>query len=164
VGQPADLFVRFLARVVDGILIGIVNAIISAVLVVGILGLTNTNMGFSTNASFAAGAVSAVISAALYVGYFTLMESRTGQTVGKMLLKLRTQGPGGGTPTMEEALRRNAWAGLSILGVVPVIGGLVGGLGELVAVIMIAVTVSQSPIRQGWHDRFAGGTQVVKIG
>jgi hypothetical protein len=26
------------------------------------------------------------------------------------------------------------------------------------------VTISQSPIRQGWHDRFAGGTQVVKIG
>jgi uncharacterized RDD family membrane protein YckC len=164
VGQPADLLMRFLARFIDGILVGIVNAIITAVLVAGILGLNAGGYGFSTGASFAAGAITSVITAALYLGYFALMESRNGQTVGKMLLKLQTQGPSGGTPTLEEALKRNAWSALGILGVIPIIGGIVGGLGELAAVIMIAVTISQSPTKQGWHDNFAGGTRVVKIG
>jgi uncharacterized RDD family membrane protein YckC len=160
-GQPADLFPRFLARVIDGILIGIVNAIVNLVLVVSVLGLNNGGM-YSTSAGFGAAAVSAVISAALYLGYFTLMESRNGQTLGKMVMRLRTLGPGGANPTTEQALRRNAWAGLSILGIVPVVGSLVGGLAELVAVILIATTISSSAIKQGWHDRFAGGTQVVR--
>jgi uncharacterized RDD family membrane protein YckC len=164
VGQPADLLMRFLARFIDWILVGIVNAIITTVLVVGIFGLNGNGFGFSTGAGFAASAVTSVISAALYLGYFTLMESRNGQTVGKMLLKLQTQGPDGGTPTTEESLRRNAWTGLAILGIVPVIGSLVGSLAELAAMIAIAVTINGSPTRQGWHDTFAGGTKVVKIG
>jgi uncharacterized RDD family membrane protein YckC len=113
---------------------------------------------------FAAGAVSAVITAALYLGYFPLMESRNGQTIGKMLLKLQTQGPDGSTPTTEQALKRNFWVALGILGVIPIIGGIIGGLAELAIVIVIAVTINSSPTRQGWHDNFAGGTQVVKIG
>lgn len=163
VGQPADLLMRFLARLIDFILVGIVNLVIS--LIVGtIFGLSMSGYGFSAGASFAASAVSAIVSAALYLGYFTLMESRNGQTVGKMLLKLRTQGPGGGTPTTEEAFKRNAWTGLGLLGIVPVLGTIIGALVQLVAEIMIAVTISQSPVNEGWHDRFGGGTKVIKIG
>jgi uncharacterized RDD family membrane protein YckC len=164
VGQPADLGMRFLARLIDFVLVGIVNAIISAVLVVGILGLNGGSYGFSTGASFAAGAISSVISAALYLGYFTLMEAKNGQTVGKLLLKLQTQGPAGATPTTEEALRRNFWVALGILGVIPVLGGVIGGLAQLAIMIVIAVTIHNSPTRQGWHDGIAGGTRVVKIG
>lgn len=163
VGQPADLLMRFLARLIDFILVGIVNVILS--LIIGaITGLSMSGYGFSAGATFAASAVSAIISAALYLGYFTLMESRNGQTVGKMLLKLQTQGPSGGTPTTEEALKRNAWTGLGLLGIVPILGTIVGALVQLIAEIMIAVTVSQSPVNEGWHDKFAGGTKVLKIG
>ena len=35
---------------------------------------------------------------------------RNGQTLGKQVLKMRVYGASGGNPTMEEALRRNAWA------------------------------------------------------
>ena len=91
------------------------------------------------------------------------MESRNGQTVGKMLLKLRTVGPGGGMPTTQEAFRRNFWVGLGVLAIIP-FGGVLGGLAELVIVIVIAVTISQSPTKQGWHDKLAGGTQVQKTG
>jgi uncharacterized RDD family membrane protein YckC len=165
VGQPADLLMRFLARLIDFVLLAIVNGIIAAIVVVGAFGLSGGNgFGFGTGRTFAAGAVSSVITAVLYLGYFTLMESRNGQTIGKMLLKLRTQGPGGSTPTTQEALKRNAWVALGILGVIPIIGGIIGGLAELAIVIVIAVTINSSPTRQGWHDNFAGGTQVVKIG
>ena len=165
VGRPADLLMRFLARLIDFILLGIVNAIITAIVVVGAFGLSGgSSFGFGMGRSFAAGAISAVITAALYLGYFTLMESRNGQTLGKMLLKLQTQGPDGSTPTTEQALKRNFWVALGILGVIPVVGAPIGGLAELVIVIVIAVTISNSPTRQGWHDNFAGGTRVVKIG
>jgi uncharacterized RDD family membrane protein YckC len=164
VGQPADLLKRFLARLIDFILVGIVNAILTAI-VGGIFDVTmNSYGGYSASGTFAASAISGVISAVLYLAYFTLMESRNGQTLGKMLLKLQTQGPGGGTPTTEQALRRNIWTGLGILSIVPILGPIVGGLGQLIAEIMIAVTISQSPVNEGWHDRFAGGTRVIRIG
>ena len=165
VGQPADLLMRFLARLIDFILLGIVNAIIIAIIVAGAFGLSGGNtFGFGPGTSFAAGALTAVITSALYLGYFTLMESRNGRTIGKMLLKLQTQGPDGSTPTTEQALKRNFWVALGILGVIPVIGGLVGSLAQLVIVILIAVTINNSPIREGWHDKLAGGTRVVKTG
>jgi uncharacterized RDD family membrane protein YckC len=164
IGQPADLLMRFLARLIDFIIIGIVNGIIISIVVRGILGLSGGGYGFTMGAAYGAIALSAVITAILYLGYFTLLESRNGQTVGKMLLKLQTQGPDGGTPSTEAAARRNFWVALGILGVIPIIGGLIGGLAELVIVIVIAVTINNSPTKQGWHDNLAGGTKVIKIG
>jgi uncharacterized RDD family membrane protein YckC len=96
-----------------------------------------------------------IITAAVSVGYFAFMESNMGQTVGKMAMSLRTEGPGGAKPTMAEAVKRNAWYALSI---VPFLGGLL----QLAAVIYIAVTINNSPSRIGAHDTFAGGTRVVK--
>jgi uncharacterized RDD family membrane protein YckC len=160
-GQPADLLIRFLARFIDGILVSIVSWIITRIIVGGIMGEPNSALGVTD--SYAANAVSAIISALLYLGYFTIMEARTGQTLGKMLLKLRTQGPDGGLPTTEQALRRNAWSGLGILGIVPFLG-VIAGLAQRVIVIGIAVTIHNSPSKQGWHDTFARGTQVVRTG
>ena len=163
IGQPADLMNRFLARLIDYVLLFVVNLVLVVVIVVG--ALMGANAGaFGTGGGFAAGAVAAVLQAAIYLGYFAFLESRNGQTIGKMALKLQTQGPAGGAPTMEQAIRRNAWAALGILGLVPIVGGFIGAIGQLVAVIMIAVTINNSPTRQGWHDDFAGGTKVIKIG
>jgi uncharacterized RDD family membrane protein YckC len=162
-GQPADVWMRFLARLIDFVLIGIVNAIITAVLIVGVLGASSaTGYGVGTGGGFAIGALSALITTALYLGYFVVMESQRGQTVGKMLLRLDTQGPEGGHPTVEQAFRRNAWLLLGLLGIVPLLG-ILGGLLELAATIAIGVTISSSPVNEGWHDRFAGGTKVLKI-
>ncbi len=163
--QPADLMPRLLARLLDFILVGVVNAIVSAVLLGGIFGVSSAGSlsGTGVGGNYAYSALSGVIGAAISLAYFALLESRTGQTVGKMLFKLRTEGPAGGPPSLEVAVRRNFWVALDVLAVVPVVGGLVGGIAELVIVIMIIVTISQSPVRQGWHDRLAG-TRVVKIG
>jgi uncharacterized RDD family membrane protein YckC len=163
IGQPADLMNRFLARLIDYVLLFVVNLVIVVVVVVGVLMGANAG-AFGTGGGFAAGAVAAVLQAAIYLGYFAFLESRNGQTIGKMALKLQTQGPGGGAPTMEQALKRNAWVALGILGIVPIVGGFIGAVGQLVAVIMIAVTINNNPSRQGWHDNFAGGTKVIKIG
>lgn len=167
VGQPADLLPRFLARLIDYILLAVVNGILVSFVVVGTLMGSDagsvTGWGMSST-SFAANAVATIITAAITLGYFALMESSRGQTVGKMLLKLQTQGPGGGNPTTEQALRRNAFTAIGVLGIVPFLG-FVAGLLSLAAVIMIAVTINNNKQnRHGWHDDFAGGTTVVKIG
>ncbi len=112
-----------------------------------------------------AGMINAVLGAIIYVGYFGFMESTNGRTIGKQTMKLRVLGPNGANPTMEQAVRRNIWMGFGVLGIVPVLGTIVGGLASLTAVIMIAVGISSDPVgRQGWHDKFAGGTRVVKEG
>ena len=57
--------------------------------------------------------IAGIIGGILYLGYYVYMESSRGRTFGKQILKLRVLGATGGNPTMEEALRRNAWAALS---------------------------------------------------
>lgn len=152
--QPADLGTRFLAKLIDWVLIVIVMVPIGIVLALIGLGM-GAGMGFGFDVG---GLVSSVITSAIVLAYFALMEANKGQTVGKMLLKLQVRGPSGGPPSTEQAIKRNAYV---LLPIIPFLGG----LAYLVAVIAIAVTINgNSQTGQGWHDQFAGTTQVVKIG
>ena len=165
VGQPAELLDRFLARLIDYVILFVFNMLVVGFLIIGVFMSSSAGMFGMGGGNFLASVVSSVLFAAIYLGYFAYLESSRGQTVGKMVMKLETRGPGGGRPTMEQALRRNAWVALGILGVIPVIGGVLGGLAQLAAMILIAVGISGDTAgRRGWHDTFAGGTQVVKIG
>lgn len=161
--RPGELLDRFLARFIDFVLLAVVNGIIVAAIIIGVV--MGESGGFYGTGSVASDIVAAVVSTAIYLAYFGYLESSRGQTVGKMVMKLRTVGPSGGNPTMEEALRRNIWVGFGILGVVPVVGAAVGALAQLAAVIMIALGINKDTVsRQAWHDNFAGGTRVVKVG
>lgn len=152
--RPGELLDRFLARLIDLILVGIVGAIITAILT------------FGSDSWLLSNLISSIVTTAIYLGYFAFLESSRGQTLGKQIMKLKVVGPDGqSNPTMEQAVRRNIWLGFGILGIVPVLGQLVGGLAELVAIIVIAVGINSDTVRrQHWFDRFASGTQVLKIG
>jgi uncharacterized RDD family membrane protein YckC len=168
IGQPADLGPRFVARLLDFILLGLVVGILGSVVVAGMLIGSHASIfstwGVGRSTSNAANAVTSAISAVITWGYFTLMESGRGQTLGKMLLKLQTRGPGGDRPTMQEALKRNAFTAIPILGVLPVLGA-ISGLLSLIAMVTIAVTIHRNTTtHHGWHDDFAGGTTVVRLG
>jgi uncharacterized RDD family membrane protein YckC len=88
--------------------------------------------------------------------YFVLLDTYVGTTVGKRLLHLRVIGPEGDRPRLGQAARREAFTLLDVIRV-PYIGS-----PSLIAMIVILVTISNSPTKQGWHDRFAGGTRVIK--
>lgn len=169
VGQPGELLPRFLARLIDYILLAIVNAVLVSFVVLGLFmstndgNLTGLSVGLGSGRTYAANAVSDVLTALIALGYFSLMEARLGRTIGKMILKLETRGPGGGHPTFEQAVKRNAFTAIGILGVIPFLG-FVSGLLSLIAVITIAVTIANNSNRHGWHDDFAGGTTVYKVG
>lgn len=164
VGQPADLMTRFLARLIDYVLLAVFQVVVVGVIVVGVFMGADTT-GFGVGASYASTVVSAILGAAIALGYFAFMESSRGQTIGKMALKLETRGAAGGRPTMEEAVKRNAFTAIGIIGIIPILGWVLSPLLSLAAVIMIAVTINNNTAtRQGWHDQFAGGTSVIKVG
>lgn len=164
-GRPGDLGKRFLARLVDGILVGIVffvvSAIVNSIIVSGGASAILTGET-SVGRQWAAMLVTTILTVAINLAYFTLLESNRGQTLGKMLVGLRVHGPDGGNPTTTQALKRNIWLGANILGIVPVVGQFFGGIAGLIAVIFIAVGINNDTVtRKGWHDNFAGGTRVV---
>jgi uncharacterized RDD family membrane protein YckC len=153
VGQPGNLGDRFVARFIDGLIVGVVVVIFNFVLAV------------ISNSWLLTGFISAVVTAALYLGYFAYFESSRGQTIGKQVMKLKVFGPDRvSNPTLEQAIRRNIYMGFGVLRIIPFIGGVLSGLAGIAAAIVIAVNINSDPQRQHWFDKFAGGTQVIKIG
>ncbi|MDV6267898.1 hypothetical protein CJ178_22395 [Rhodococcus sp. ACPA4] len=138
--QPGDLWLRLAARIIDGIIVGIVAAIL-AVLVSDADSLI---------------LISGLFSGILTFAYFVGMEVTQGWTLGKKMLGLSVHGPAGAPkPTPQQSAIRNAF---TLLSIIPIIGGLLA----FIAYIVIAVTINNSPTKQGKHDQLAGGTQVVK--
>lgn len=139
--EPGGLGLRFLARLIDSILVNIVAFVLSVFLL-------------ERDAWFLA---TGLFSGVLMFGYFVLFEVTQGSTPGKKLLGLAVRGPGNAPkPDAKQSAIRNAF---TLLAVVPYIGTLLA----FVAYIVIAATISASPTKQGKHDELAGGTQVVKV-
>ena len=144
-GQPGNLLDRFLARLIDGIIVGIPYWIVYLIMM-------------SATSYFLGLFFSGIVLAAIALGYFGYLESNRGQTIGKQVMKLKTVGPDGhSNPTMNEAIKRNIWYAF---GIVPILGG----FAELASVILIAININSDPQRQHWFDKFAGGTRVIKVG
>lgn len=139
--QPGGLLKRFLARLIDGILVSIIGSI-------GIVAI------------FSPRYLSDILVTGLFTGvlmfvYFLAFEAGVGWTPGKKLLGLEVRGPGGAAkPDVKQAAIRNAW---TLFPIIP----FAGGLAAFIAIVVIAVTVSSSPTKQGKHDELAGGTEVV---
>ena len=160
-GRPGELIDRFLARLVDGLILGVaywvLSAIFASLFLQGVIDSTGDVFLYATFLS--------VFFVAVAIGYFAWFESNRGQTLGKQLLKLQVHGPTGGNPTMEQAVRRNVFYAAQLITIIPVVGWIVGPVASLVLVVLIAVTINNDTARrQGWHDQFAGGTYVLKIG
>ena len=161
--RPGELLQRFLARLIDHVILGVVYVPIFIILSAIIYSGFNNSFG----EQFIFYTLTAILQAAIYLAYFTLLESNRGQTVGKMILKLRTYGPDGvSNPTVEQAAKRNAYSALGVLSIIPIIGWFIlGWAAPIAAMVFIAITLnSDQPNHQGWHDKFAGGTQVKQIG
>ena len=131
---PGNVLPRIVARVVDAVILAVVGGAVGASMDFNVLWLT--------------------LQAVLVFGYFVALDVAWGTTPGKRLLGLRVTGPDGAAPSLLEAARREAF---TLLGAVPYAGPLLA----LVAWIVIVVTVTRSPQRQGAHDTLAGGTRVV---
>ncbi|ORW07762.1 RDD family protein [Mycobacterium kyorinense] len=138
--RPGGLGERFLARLIDGIIVNIVAFVLSLLML-------DKDYWFL---------VTGLFSGVLMFGYFVLFEVTQGSSPGKKLLGLAVRGAGGAPkPDAKQSAIRNAF---TLLAVVPYFGGLLA----FIAYVVIAATISSSPTKQGKHDELAGGTQVVK--
>jgi uncharacterized RDD family membrane protein YckC len=135
------VWIRFAARLVDGILTLIVVLLIT----------------LPMRSADSYGIVAGVISGLLPFAYFVGFEVSQGWTPAKKLLGLQVHGPGGAAkPTVQQSAIRNAFM---LLAIIPWVGWVL----SLIANVIIAVTINSSPTKQGKHDELAGGTQVVKV-
>lgn len=138
-GHPGGLGARWGARLIDGLLLGVVALLLS--------------FFFDDSSRIL---VTGLFTGLLTFTYFVAMEVTQGRTLGKMALGLSVRGPGGAPkPDLKQSAIRNAF---TLLPIVPFIGGLLG----VIAIVLIAVTINSSPTKQGKHDELAGGTQVIK--
>ena len=144
--RPAGLFRRFFARLLDQWIVGIPVALFLRAF---------TDWG-------SLGALTRVVLIGLILGittfaYFVVFEVTLGWTPAKKLLGMTVHGPGGAQkPDVKQSAVRNAF---QLLWLIPY--G-VGGWIVCLAWIVIAVTIDRSPTSQGIHDRWAGGTEVVR--
>jgi len=65
---------------------------------------------------------------------------------------------------MQEAVKRNIFYALPIVLIVPVLGWLVYAVAAIGSLVLIIMGINSDPKRQHWFDKFAGGTQVMKVG
>ncbi|MCV7192897.1 RDD family protein [Mycolicibacterium brumae] len=148
-GKPGGLGLRFVARLLDGVIVYVVA---------GILYLP-ARMAFGDSDVYGMDTsimVTGMFSGLLTFLYFLVFESQLGWTPGKKVLGLSVRGPNGAAkPTASQAATRNLF---TLLPLIPCLGGLLA----FIAYIVIAVTISSSPTKQGKHDQLAGGTQVLE--
>ncbi|GAA4579871.1 hypothetical protein GCM10023194_06660 [Planotetraspora phitsanulokensis] len=160
-GAPAPLaewWERLVARIIDGLIFGVVYWII--------LGILNSIFQPSladlltnpTGNLFLPGFLAAVIAWGAYAAYDYVLHSKDGQTFGKKAMKIQLVGVGGAKPDSSALMKRSGiFPGILVLYGIPVIGFL-AGLFVLVLGIMLIV---DKPLQQGLHDKVAG-TLVVK--
>lgn len=105
IGRPAALGPRFVARLLDFILLGLLTGLLGGIVLVGALLGSDAGVlggwGMGPRSEYVANAVSSVFNAVVALGYFTIMEAARGQTVGKSCSSCRP---------VDRAEERRAWS------------------------------------------------------
>jgi uncharacterized RDD family membrane protein YckC len=166
--QYAGALPRFVAWVVDRLIVGFIGWILIAVAIVLFAGSIDwsrfTTPGISRSPIGDSGPLAAGILVAGLIGllievvYFVLLWTSSARaTLGMRLLSLQVANAADGTTmTRSQALKRWIALGpwLGVLSSVPAIG-FVATLVEIVWSLVILLTTASSPTKQGVHDRAA---------
>jgi uncharacterized RDD family membrane protein YckC len=162
-GAPlADQVTRLLARLIDGLIVGGVMTVVAIPVIVVVViasaasievaedGTTTTTGGATFLAIFLAYGLIFLLSLAAQYVYDVELAKRTGQTIGKRVMKIRIV-PLDPQRAVDRAVLGKRW-------LVSGLGGLVPGLGML----NVLWCLWDKPYRQCLHDKFAD-TVVVKV-
>nr|WP_269128888.1 RDD family protein [Nonomuraea sp. K271] len=161
----AEWWQRLVARIVDGVLFGIVMVVLSLLLTALFLVSYDSTSGATSGlfGSFALNIVLAILLTAVYVGYDFLMHKMKGQTVGKMIMGIKVvpvgqMMPPGGLPGDAAIKRAGVTWGAYILYFLP--------FGTLLAAVVCGLNGASmlwdKPLQQTFADKFANSV-VVKI-
>lgn len=176
-GVPlATTGVRVAARLIDFVLLGIVS------MIGGMISSAAFGSSLDYDAYRVTSSLISLVVAAGSIAYFLVGESAFGTTVGKLILGLKVRSAQGGQLSPTQAFKRNAFVlpmylGSAISALVLLgsnqdlagaltslfYGGTVGVLGTIATIglsIAVIVTISNSPVLQGFHDKLAGSAVV----
>lgn len=141
----ADSGKRVLARIIDMIIVGVVVWLLSWAFGTAEYSVDPDKVEYGK--SFGRSLLAAV----LYIGYDTIMISRTGQTVGKRLLKMRVANlDNGATPSVQTSLIRAAVLWLPFAFCCACIWTAIAG----------GWSFFDKPYKQGLHDKAAKTVEV----
>jgi hypothetical protein len=165
----ARQWIRLFALTIDGVIVVVPLILLLALAVVvhgGGLDYADLLLN-PAKSGWVTGIMVYAISSVATLLWFAVWQATVGASPGMMLLRLQVRGPDGiHRPSLPAALIRNALPILSnfnsITGNEDVNRGL--GLIGLVVYLAIGISISNSPTRQGFHDRLAGGTFVLRRG
>jgi uncharacterized RDD family membrane protein YckC len=156
--------IRVVAWIIDGLIIAAIDAAVGAVLGLGFVGWGGLRLGgagpFPWLNGIGVGWLVWVTAVTVVSGvYFVGLWTRSGATLGQLLLSLEVRNAADGSRmTQDQAIRR--WAFLTV----PVISSL-PGLGLLVFLyqVFLLYTTANDPAKQGFHDKQAGTVVVRRI-
>ncbi len=143
---------RLLARIVDGVILGVPFSIIYGVFIAGAINSTTVDAnGQVTSGGGLFAALPAVIAVLglLSLLYEIGLIATRGATIGKSVLKIKVVGESGGIP---------GWGPAALRWLIPAAGSLACGIGQYV--VYLSPLFDKSGREQGWHDKVAK-TQVV---
>lgn len=168
----AEWWERLVARIIDGIPFFVLQFILSAIfaaLFFSRIVYDPETGGVTGGGLLWLGVVLApLLTGLLYVGYDIFMHGRDGQTLGKKVMKTRLVTVHGGRPDQGTLIKRAAvFPGViaisALFGFIPFFGAVfisfLAGIFVLVDGIFI---LTDSVRRQALHDKWSGGTIVVK--
>lgn len=151
IGGPslAEPINRIGARLIDGVIWFVINAVVFAVFVGG--------SAFSTGgASYVTGLFAGLVSTALIAGYEIFMVGSRGQTLGKMALGMKVTREDGSAPDFQVAAMRMAhYIALAVLAALTGVVGIIFNLVLLVIVIVSLVFLFSDNMRQTVWDKVA---------
>lgn len=161
----ADVPNRAVAYIIDAIILGVINFIVTAILdAIGIKSFTvnanATSIGDLLTYNPIAGLIQSLVFTAISGVYFVYTWTAMRGTPGQKLLTMQVgNAADGATLTTEAAVKR--WIALGApfgiaqaLNPLPFLGLLIG-LAAFVWFIALLVTTAQSPTKQGLHDQWA---------
>ena len=165
----AGPWIRLLALFLDSLLLYAIIFVMSLVLT-GLLFMAFPQVSESLLINLdsgPAGPIAYVVICAVMLAWYGGWQHGAGGTPAMLALKLRVRDPSGEeNPSLRAAVIRNSpqvLVGFGELTGNEIVDLLLGVFGVAVWAA-IGITISESPERQGFHDRLAGGTYVVRRG
>lgn len=159
--ELASLGARIGARIIDAIILGVINLIVSTI-IIGTSGFTNPS-DFETP-GLGRYLLATIVGIGFAVLYEGVLVAKTEATPGKMALGLKIKRSDGSRITLDAAIRRYAiWGALALLGIFGAAGlvAVVNGLISLALVIGGMIMINTDALRQAPWDKI-GDTIVVK--
>jgi len=163
---------RFVAYLIDALIVGFVNVVISLAFAASLGGASTSTIGGTTTLApsvgdLAANLLASLIGVAITLAYFVwCWRNGARATIGMRLLQLQVGNAfDGRTLSTDQAVRRWVAMGfpLGLLYLLPTVFGLTL-LVQFLLYITLLLTTIVSPTKQGLHDRFANSAMVEPSG